>query len=73
MGTLGDYEEFLAYERANLSRTTKLLGVGLAGLMAFKAGSRAAAEAMDAAFRPFHIVTRDQLDGVSRPGIGLGD
>ena len=33
MGTLGDYEEFLEYDKSNLSRTAKLVGVGLTGLV----------------------------------------
>ncbi len=32
MGALGDYREFLKYDKPNLSRTTKLAGFGLAGL-----------------------------------------
>ena len=33
MDTLVDYREFLEYDKANLSRTTKVLGVGLSGLL----------------------------------------
>lgn len=32
MGALGDYVEFLKFDKANLSRATKLVGLGLAGI-----------------------------------------
>lgn len=32
MGALGDYEKFLKFDKANLSRATKLVGLGLVGI-----------------------------------------
>jgi hypothetical protein len=49
MGALEDYRDFLKYERANLSRTTKLVGVGIAGLALGAPAAAAAAPAIGGA------------------------
>lgn len=46
---LEDYQEFLAHDKPNLSRTTKLVGVGLAGLATGGAAAFAAAPAIGGA------------------------
>lgn len=33
MGSLGDYRDFLKYDKPNLSRATKLVGMGITGIM----------------------------------------
>jgi Protein of unknown function (DUF726) len=49
MGTLGDYQEFLEYDQPHLSRTTKLVGVALAGLATGGAAGFVAAPAIGGA------------------------
>ncbi|EGD44069.1 hypothetical protein NBCG_01657 [Nocardioidaceae bacterium Broad-1] len=49
MGSLEDYRDFLKYERPNLSRTTKLVGVGVAGLALGAPAAAAAAPAIGGA------------------------
>jgi Protein of unknown function (DUF726) len=49
MGVLGDYPEFLKYDKPNLSRTTKLAGFGLAGLAAGAPAALLAAPAIGGA------------------------
>jgi uncharacterized protein DUF726 len=49
MGSLGDYEEFLEFDAANLSRTTKLVGFGVAAVLTGGAAAAAAAPAIGGA------------------------
>ena len=49
MATLGDYEEFLAYDKPNLSRTAKLVGFGLTGLFVGAPAALVAAPAIGGA------------------------
>lgn len=50
MGALGDYEEFLKFDKPNLNRVTKLAGLGLAGLAFGAPAALLAAPAIGGAF-----------------------